>query len=169
MRSFIIVIWIVIAALFLYTPAEAYISGQPESEIAAVILKESEAEDIQITAAEEHGIRSVYAFRAGDDFGVAVFSHFAGRYDYEEGMMSNGDEHIDVNLDTGWDMYQYRVTADGIQQVGYQRFGGIYRMYAAAAAVMLFFSIAAGVYSSAAKKRRRDRHRRSAEWTDALR
>ena len=32
--------------------------------------------------------------------------------------MSNGEEHIDVNLDTGWDLYQYRGTADGAEQVG---------------------------------------------------
>ena len=130
MKNFIIVIWLVFAAFFLFPTAVTYISGHPGSEVTAIIEKESEADDIQITAAEEHGIRSMYAFRAGDDFGVAVFSHFADNYDYEEGMMSNGEEHIDVNLDTGWDLYQYRVTADGAEQVGYERFGGIYRIYA---------------------------------------
>ena len=88
MKNFIIVIWLVFAAFFLFPTAVTYISGHPGSEVTAIIEKESEADDIQITAAEEHGIRSMYAFRAGDDFGVAVFSHFADNYNYEEGLMS---------------------------------------------------------------------------------
>ena len=138
MKNFIIVIWLVFAAFFLFPTAVTYISGHPG----------------------EHGIRSMYAFRAGDDFGVAVFSHFADNYDYEEGMMSNGEEHIDVNLDTGWDLYQYRVTADGAEQVGYERFGGIYRIYAVIAAVMLALSIAAGIYGAVMKKRREEQRRK---------
>lgn len=160
MKNFIIVIWLVFAAFFLFPTAVTYISGHPGSEVTVIIEKESEADDIQITAAEEHGIRSMYAFRAGDDFGVAVFSHFADNYNYEEGLMSNGEEHIDVNLDTGWDLYQYRVTADGAEQVGYERFGGIYRIYAVIAAVMLAFSIAAGIYGAVMKKRREEQRRK---------
>ena len=65
MKNFIIVIWLVFAAFFLFPTAVTYISGHPGSEVTAIIEKESEADDIQITAAEEHGIRSMYAFRAG--------------------------------------------------------------------------------------------------------
>ena len=57
MKNFIIVIWLVFAAFFLFPTAVTYISGHPGSEVTAIIEKESEADDIQITAAEEHGIR----------------------------------------------------------------------------------------------------------------
>ena len=44
--------------------------------------------------------------------------------------------------------------------MGYEIFGGIYRIYAVIAAVMLAFSIAAGIYGAVMKKRREEQRRK---------
>ena len=153
MKNFIIFMWVIFAAFFLVPIASNYMSGSPESEIVSIIEKESEADDIKVTASEEHGNKSMYAFTAGEDFGVAIFSHFGDNYNYQEGTMSNDEDHIDVNLDTGWDVYEYKLTAEGAEQVAFHRFGGIYKVYAMIAAVMVIFSIVGGIYGIRTKKK----------------
>ena len=76
MKNFIIFMWVIFTAFFLFPIASNYMSGSPESEIVSIIEKESEADDIKVTASKEHGNKSMYAFTAGEDFGVAIFSHF---------------------------------------------------------------------------------------------
>ena len=63
------------------------------------------------------------------------------------------EDHIDVNLDTGWDVYEYKLTAEGAEQVAFHRFGGIYKVYAMIAAVMVIFSIVGGIYGIRTKKK----------------
>lgn len=161
MKNFIIFMWVVFAAFFLFPVAAGYMSGSPESEIVSIIEKESEADDIKVTATEEHGNKSMYGFTAGKDFGVAVFTHFGDNYKYQEGTMSNDEEHIDVNLDTGWDVYEYKVTAEGAQQVAFHRFGGIYKVYVMIAAVMVIFSIAGGIYAVRLKKKHEEQRKKA--------
>lgn len=154
MKNVIIMMWLIFAAFVIFPIAADYISGDSESEVVSIIEKESEADDITITAAIEHGNKAMYVFKVGEsEFGVAIFSHFADNYGYEEGIMSNGDDHIDVNLDTGWDIYKYRVTADEALETEYDRFGGVYRMYAMIAAILAIVSVAGGIYGIHAKKR----------------
>ena len=50
MKNFIIFMWVIFAAFFLFPIASNYMSGSPESEIVSIIEKESEADDIKVTA-----------------------------------------------------------------------------------------------------------------------
>lgn len=154
MKNVIIMMWLVFAAFVLFPIATDYISGASESEVVSIIEKESEADDIAVTATEEHGNKAMYVFTVGEsEFGVAIFTRFADNYEYEEGIMSNGDDHIDVNLDTRWDIYRYKVTADGAQEMEFDRFGGVYKTYAIIAVILAVVSIAGGVYGVRAKRK----------------
>lgn len=156
MKNFIIALWLILAAFIVVPIGVDYASGEPESEAMQTIERESEAENVRITAVEKHGNKAMYAFTAGDDFGVAIFSSFADNYKYTEGTISNGQDHIDVYLNTGWDVYRYEVTEKGARQTGFEKFGGVYRIYAAAAAVMAAVSIAAAIYSNRRRKQRKN-------------
>ena len=49
MRNFIIAIWLIFAAFFVFPMVTNYSSGSPESEVVSIIEKEAETDDIQIT------------------------------------------------------------------------------------------------------------------------
>ena len=154
MKNAIIMMWLIFAAFVIFPMATDYMSGEPESEVISIIEREAEAAAVTVTATEAHGNKVVYAFTVGEkDFGAAVFSRFGDNYHYDEGMMSNGEKHIDLNVDTGWDIYDYSVTAEGIQQTGYEKFGGVYRIYAIVAGIMVILSVAGGIYGVRANRK----------------
>ena len=65
MKNVIIMMWLVFAAFVLFPIATDYISGASESEVVSIIEKESEADDIAVTATEEHGNKAMYVFTVG--------------------------------------------------------------------------------------------------------
>ena len=116
MKNVIIMMWLVFAAFVLFPIATDYISGASESEVVSIIEKESEADDIAVTATEEHGNTAMYVFTVGESaFGV--------------------------------------VTADGAQEMEFDRFGGVYKTYAIIAVILAVVSIAGGVYGVRAKRK----------------
>ncbi len=156
MKNAIIMMWLVFAAFVIFPMATDYISGEPESEVMSIIKKEAEADDISVTATEERGNKVMYVFtvgEGGEDFGVAIFSRFGDNYHYDEGMMSNGEKSIEVSLDTGWDTCDYSVTAAGAEETAFERFGGVYRIYAIVAAIMVVLSVAGGIYGVRANRK----------------
>ena len=160
MRNFIIAIWLIFAAFFVFPMVTNYSSGSPESEVVSIIEKEAETDDIQITSVEEHGNKAMYAFNTDNTFGVAIFNKFADNYKYSEGTISNEFEDIDVYLDTGWDVYRYKVTDKGAEQVGFERFAGVYKIYSIIAVIMVIVSIRAGIYGVRQKKKHEEQRRK---------
>ncbi len=160
MKNFIIAIWLIFAAFVIVPIGIDFVTGQPEDEVTAIIEREAEADDIVITAVEKHGNKAMYAFTAGDDFGVAIFSNFADNYKYSEGAMSNGQADIDVYLNTGWDVYIYKVTWDGARQVAFERFGGEYRNYAIGALAMAVISLIAVLIGRRVKKKHEEQRKK---------
>ncbi len=160
MKNFVIVIWLIFAAFFIFPMAANYLSGVPESEVISIIEKESEADGIKVVDFEEHGNKAMYVFSAGDDFGTAVFFHVGDKYKYMEGTMSNGDTHIDIHLDTGWDAYEYRITDSGARETDFQKNGGVYRTYAIIALIMVLISIAAAVNGVRMKKKHEEQRKK---------
>lgn len=130
MKSVIVVLWLAFG-VFLLTPIiTTYVAGDSYDQVFSTIETEAETEVSRITGEVARGNRILLAFTAGDDFGVAIFSHYGDNYKYEEGTMSNGMGSIDVNLDTGWNIYGYKVTASGLYTADIRRGEGIYRTYA---------------------------------------
>lgn len=160
MKNFIIALWLIFAAFFIFPIGTNYISGQPESEVLSIIETEAEADDINVTSVEEHGNKAMYAFMAKDRFGVAIFSKFGDNYKYLEGTVSNDLEDIDVYLDTGWDVYKYKVTEKGAEQMDFERLGGVYKVYAIIAIIMVLISIAAGIYGAKMKKKHEEQRKK---------
>lgn len=160
MKNFVIVIWLIFAAFFVFPIAANYLSGVEEGEVISEIQKESEADDIEVVDIQEHGNKAMYVFDTGDDFGTAVFFHIGEKYKYMEGTMSNGDTHIDIHLDTGWDAYEYRITEKGAQQTDFQKNSGVYRTYAIIAAVMVAVSIVAAMYGARTKKKHEEERKK---------
>lgn len=160
MKNFIIAIWLIFAAFVIVPIGVDFVTGQPESEVNAIIEQEAEADDIVITAVEKHGNKAMYAFTAGDDFGVAIFSDFADNYKYSEGAMSNGQDFIAVYLNTGWDVYRYKVTEEGAQQVDFERFAGEYRNYVLGAVAMAVISLIAALIGRRVKKKHEEQRKK---------
>lgn len=160
MRNVILAVWLIFAA-FIFVPVISNVAGgQPEEQVTAIIEKEAEAKNIEITAEEKQGNKAMYAFKAGDDFGVAIFSHFADSYKYIEGTMSNGQKKIDVNLNSGWDMYRYKVGPAGAEQVEFDRLGGSYMTYALLFIGMVIVSLIAMVYGARIKKKHEEQRKK---------
>ena len=65
----------------------------------------------------------------------------------QESTIGNGEKYIDVRLDTGWDVYQYYVTADGAQQKKIETYQGVYRIYLAAFLILLGASLLYGLWN----------------------
>lgn len=160
MRNFLIIVWIVLISFFSAPIITDYVGGSPENEVVSIIEKEAEADNIEITAVENQGNKSMYTFTAGNDFGVAIFSHLGDKYRYREGTMSNGEDHIHVNLDSGWDMYKYRVTSEGAEQTNVKEFSGMYKIYVIVAAVMVVVSIIAAINGVKQKKIQEEQRRK---------
>ena len=91
MRNIIIVLWLILAGFFVSPAVSCFISGTSYDNVEDVIRAEAETDDIQITAEEEHGNKAMYCFNTGNDFGIAVFNHYADNYRYEDGVMANGE------------------------------------------------------------------------------
>lgn len=120
-------------------------NGTPKDDVLSVIQRETETDDIRVTLEEEIGNKAMYCFQTGSDFGAAVFSRMGERYCYQESTIGNGEKYIDVRLDTGWDVYQYYVTADGAQQKKIETYQGVYRIYLAAFLILLGASLLYGL------------------------
>lgn len=159
MRNIIIVLWVILVTFFAAPIVANFVSGVPAEEIPEVIQKEAETDQLEITGAEEEGNKAMYTFNAGKDFGVAVFVHYADNYSYDEGAMANGEKYIDVSLDTGWDVYQYKVTRGGPELVGVMAMSGSYRMYIILAAVLAVITIGGAIFSRIKKNKPEKTHR----------
>ena len=154
MKNIIIVLWIILTGFFIMPIAESFMSGVSESEVMTVIQRESEADDIEITAEEIHGDKAMYCFKTKNDFGVAVFTHYADNYSYSEGTIANGDKYIKVRLDTGWDVYQYNVMKDGAELINIEHSAGNYRIYAVIGAVLLVITAVYIIYRTVFEKKK---------------
>ena len=157
MRNIIIVLWLILAGFFVSPAVSCFISGTSYDNVEDVIRAEAETDDIQITAEEEHGNKAMYCFNTGNDFGIAVFNHYADNYSSEEGVMANGEEYIGVRLDTGKDISRYNVTDNGAEFTGKDSFEGSYRTYGIIAAILAVFTIIAAVYGMTAGKKNRNK------------
>ena len=113
MRNLLIILWLILIGVIAVPVCLDYMNGTPKDDVLSVIQRETETDDIRVTLEEEIGNKAMYCFQTGSDFGAAVFSRMGERYCYQESTIGNGEKYIDVRLDTGWDVYQYYVTADG--------------------------------------------------------
>lgn len=157
MRNFLVILWLILIAVIAVPVGLDYWHGTPKADVYAVIQRETETDDIRITLEEELGNKAMYCFQAGDDFGAAVFSRMGDRYCYQESTIGNGEKFIDVRLDTGWDVYQYYVTAEGAQQERIETGKGVYRIYLTAFAILLAVSLLYGLWSM--RKRKKQKHK----------
>ena len=156
MRNFLIILWLILIGVIAVPVGLDYMNGTAKDDVLAVIQRETETDDIRITLEEEIGNKAMYCFQTGDDFGAAVFSQIGERYCYQESTIGNGEKYIDVRLDTGWDVYQYYVTADGAQQQKIETYRGVYRIYLAAFLILLAASLLQGLWSI--RKRRKHKN-----------
>lgn len=154
MRNIIIVLWITLIGFFAAPIAVNYVSGIPHQEVESVIERESEADNIIITADEEHGNKAMYCFNIKSDFGVAVFSHYGDKYSYVEGTLANGGDAMTVRLDTGRDLYIYDVNETGAKLIEIQRFGGTYKIYAMTALAMAVITVIYIIYRLSVRNRK---------------
>lgn len=153
MRSIIVALWLIFGAIILAPVVINYAAGDPYDEVLAVIETEAETEVIKITGEAAKGNRLLLTFTARDDFGVAIFSHYGDNYRYEEGTISNGMDYIDVNLDTGWNIYVYKVTASGLYAEGVRRGEGIYRTYTVTGVCLGMITVIAIIISRIKKRK----------------
>ena len=156
----IIVLWVIFIAFFASPIIVNFASGAPADEIESIIAKEAEVGEFEIIAQEEEGNKAMYAFKTEKDFGVAVFTHYADNYSYDEGTMSNGEKYIDVSLDTGWDVYAYKVTKDGAELTAINKMSGTYRMYAIIAGLFAIITVICLIYGKATKKKKETARKR---------
>lgn len=163
MKTLTAALWLILAAAFLTPMITCYSSGIPESEIMETIRMEAESDRIEIFAQEERGNKVIYAFSTGADYGVAVFSHVADNYRYEEGILSNGQGTIDVNLDTGWDIYEYEVTGQGMEMRSIREGEGIYKSYATVAAILAAITAALSINGRAKRRRKKKNGKKLSE------
>ena len=154
MKNIIIVLWVALIGFFVLPIADSFVSGFPENEVMAVIQRESEADNIKITAEEIHGDKAMYCFKTNNDFGVAVFTHYADNYSYSEGTIANGDKYIKVRLDAGWDVYNYNVTRNGAELINIEHSAGNYRIYAVIGAVLLIITVGYALYRTVFSRRK---------------
>lgn len=155
MRNLLIVLWVIFFGVIAVPAVLDYMNGTAKDDVLSVIQRETETDDIRITLEEELGNKAMYCFRTGSDFGAAVFSRMGDRYCYQESTIGNGEKYIDVRLDTGWDVYQYYVTAEGAQQEKIETYQGVYRIYLAAFLILLGASLLQGFWSM----RRKNKHK----------
>ena len=133
MRNLLIILWLILIGVIAVPVCLDYMNGTPKDDVLSVIQRETETDDI--------------CFQTGSDFGAAVFSRMGERYCYQESTIGNGEKYIDVRLDTGWDVYQYYVTADGAQQKKIETYQGVYRIYLAAFLILLGASLLYGLWN----------------------
>ena len=157
MRNVIIVLWVILVGFFASPAIACFISGTSHDNVVEIIKTEAETDEIKITSDEEQGNKAMYCFDTQNDFGIAVFTHYADNYNYEEGVMANGEEYIGVRLDTGKDIYRYNVTKNGAEFTGKDSFEGSYRTYGIIAAILAVFTIIAAVYGMTAGKKNRNK------------
>ena len=131
MKSIVVALWLIFGGIVLAPVVINYVAGSPYDEVLPIIETEAETEVTQITGETAEGNRLLLALTARDDFGVAIFSHYGDNYKYEEGTISNGMDYIDINLDTGWNIYVYKVTAGGLETSDIRMGEGIYTTYVA--------------------------------------
>jgi len=161
LRSLITAAWLILLA-FIFVPAAVdYTTGVSYDRIDTVMKLEAESKNLQVIEAEQQGNKLLVAFETGNDFGVAVFSCVKEHYRYEEGLMSNNRDYIDVNLDVGWDIYQYRVSQDGIGLMKIREEEGVWKKYADTACMLAVVTLALCIFRRLRKKsRRREKKRR---------
>lgn len=147
MRNLLIILWLILIGVIAVPVCLDYMNGTPKDDVLSVIQRETETDDIRVTLEEEIGNKAMYCFQTGSDFGAAVFSRMGERYCYQESTIGNGEKYIDVRLDTGWDVYQYYVTADGAQQKKIETYQGVYRIYLAAFLILLGASLLYGLWN----------------------
>lgn len=147
MRNLLIILWLILIGVIAVLVCLDYMNGTPKDDVLSVIQRETETDDIRVTLEEEIGNKAMYCFQTGSDFGAAVFSRMGERYCYQESTIGNGEKYIDVRLDTGWDVYQYYVTADGAQQKKIETYQGVYRIYLAAFLILLGASLLYGLWN----------------------
>lgn len=156
MRNVIIVLWVILVGFFASPAIACFISGTSHDNVVEIIKTEAETDEIKITSDEEQGNKAMYCFDTQNDFGIAVFTHYADNYNYEEGVMANGEEYISVSLDTGKDIYRYNVTKNGAEFIGKDSFKGSYRTYAVIGVILALLTVAAAVYGSISGRKRND-------------
>ena len=125
MRNLLIILWLILIGVIAVPICLDYMNGTPKDDVLSVIQRETETDDIRVTLEEEIG----------------------ERYCYQESTIGNGEKYIDVRLDTGWDVYQYYVTADGAQQKKIETYRGVYRIYLAAFLILLGASLLYGLWN----------------------
>lgn len=155
MRNVIIVLWVTLIGFFAVPIAVSYMAAVPQEEVEAVIQRESEADDIRVTSEEIHGNKAMYSFSTKKDFGVAVFDHFGGKYSYSEGTMGNGEKDVKVRLDTGWDVYKYRVTKEGTELVEIEKSAGNYKIYAVIGVALAAVTVISVFYGAVMRRKNR--------------
>ena len=161
MRSLITAAWMILLAFMLVPAGIDYFTGVSYDRIDTVMKVEAESLDLHVIDEEAQGSRLLVAFETGNDYGVAVFSCVKEHYRYEEGLMSNDRDYIDVNLDVGWDIYQYRVSEDGIELMEIREDEGVWKKYADAACALGVLTIALCIFRCLRKRsRRREKKRR---------
>ena len=156
MRNFLIILWLILIGVIAVPVGLDYMNGTAKDDVLAVIQRERRRMISGSHWRRKLETRPCTAFRRGDDFGAAVFSRIGERYCYQESTIGNGEKYIDVRLDTGWDVYQYYVTADGAQQQKIETYRGVYRIYLAAFLILLAASLLQGLWSI--RKRRKHKN-----------
>lgn len=161
MRSLITAAWMILLALMLAPPTVDYFTGVSYDRTEIIMKLEAESKDLYVIDEEPQGNKLLIAFETGNDYGVAVFSCVKGHYRYEEGLMSNDRDYIDVNLDVGWDIYQYRVYENGIELMKIRENEGVWKKYADAACMLAAVTIALCIFRRLRKRsKRREKKRR---------
>lgn len=158
MKSIIVALWLIFGGIILTPVVINYAIGSPYDEVLSIIETEAETEVTQITGEAAEGNRLLLTFTARNDFGVAIFSHYGDNYRYEEGTISNGMDDIDINLDTGWNIYVYKVTADGLHTQDVRTGEGIYRTYTVTGVCLGMITVIA-LFLGRVKKRKADKRK----------
>jgi hypothetical protein len=160
LRSLITAAWLILLAFILVPPAVDYTTGVSYNRTGIIMELEAESDEIHIIGEEHQGNKMLMAFDTGNDYGVAVFSCVKEHYRYEEGLMSNNKDYIDVNLDVGWDIYQYRVSDSGIELMRIRENEGIWKTYADVACMLAAATLALCIFRGLRKRSKRKEKKR---------